>query len=135
MSQLSLHIATLTLPAYCNHPYCETRPVYNKVGSKIAKYCAVHALNKYIDIRHTHCVTPHCKTIPFYGDPSTRIREYCHLHAPKHYKISKYRLCVEFNCVLRAECGYAGYSLEYCNTHKKDKMIRHSRKANKLHCN
>jgi hypothetical protein len=104
---------------------CEKRPTYGINGTKKAEYCVDHKPEGYVDVKSKTCLM--CEKLPTYGIKGTKKAEYCVEHKPEGYVDVVNKTCLM--CEKQPHYGVAGYSAEYCATHKDKFMIIHPTKV------
>jgi len=113
----------------CKEPKCKTFPTFGKKGTKIREWCKIHAPKSYVDVANKKCKDVNCYKQPTYGKKGTKIAEVCKDHIPSGsgYVDVRHKSCKKDGCDKRANYGFAGYSEEYCFSHKLPRMISRPR--------
>ena len=56
----------------CRTESCSTKPLFGVAGTKKAKYCSQHALNRMVDACRKKCRTEACGKLPSFGVAGTK---------------------------------------------------------------
>jgi len=110
--------------AKCIEPGCTTRPIFNYVTEKIAKYCKIHKLQDMFAIKNKVCIFNGCKIRPIYNLPGKSLGIYCCAHKLDGMVNVKDKKCREPGCNLLPSFNQPGEAKGiYCAKHRTSTMV------------
>ena len=108
----------------CRTQDCRKRPSFGVAGTKMAEYCAQHALDGMVDVCKKKCRTESCCKNPSFGVEGTKKGEYCAQHASDGMVDVINGKCRTEGCGKRPSFGVAGTKKrECCAQHAPNRMV------------
>lgn len=108
----------------CNHPGCNTKPLFGEEGSTKIEFCGHHLKPGMVNLTTKRCGHSGCDATPSYGVEGTKVREFCPRHAKKSMVDVVTRRCGKAGCTTMPSYGVDGSKMaEFCESHAKEGMV------------
>jgi EsV-1-7 cysteine-rich motif len=108
----------------CQDVSCTTRPYFNLPGETKGMYCATHATEGMVDVKHNKCEYPDCDARPRFNIPEETKGIYCVAHATEGMVNVEDKKCEHPNCNTRP--GYNFPEMKrgrFCSDHALEGMV------------
>ncbi|CAM9920526.1 unnamed protein product, partial [Ectocarpus sp. 13 AM-2016] len=108
----------------CNHPGCNTKPLFGEAGTEETKFCGHHSKPGMVNVTTKRCGHSGCGATPSYGVEGCRVREFCPRHAKPGMVDVVAKRCGNAGCATMPSHGVDGSKVaEFCPRHAKDGMV------------